>query len=179
VINTKLAIVIVLLIMTGCARGNQGPQWYEHYGIQRATLNSEESIAKLIELSYEGSQRTRYDAVSLLLKHPPYKPEVAEAISNYAIKQGEKLNVRLARRLVNGGAGKYAVKPLLKALSGKSGRTRANAAKYLGMIGADATEALPLLEIVSQHDERGVERIASAAIRKIKVAEALKTTTAQ
>lgn len=75
----------------------------------------------------------------------------------------------MARKLINTGKGKQAVKPLIQLLrTSPRGRTRINAIKYLGVIGADAAEALPVLEIISKNDTLMIARYASSAIRRIK-----------
>lgn len=98
---------------------------------------------------------------------------MSDQINHYADTQDEEEVLNMARGLINGGSGKQAVRPLVVLLGSKSAKTRAYAAKYLGSIGSDAAEALPVLEIISKHDKIKVQRMASIAIRKIMVDQAI------
>ena len=80
----------------------------------------------------------------------------------------------MARKLINSGKGKQAVKPLIQLLRSPTGRTRINAIQYLGAIGADAAEALPDLEIISKNDKLMIARYANSAISKIKAGQDMK-----
>jgi hypothetical protein len=63
--------------------------------------------------------------------------------------------------------GKEAVKPLLEALKGKDKELRANAAYVLGMMGVEASEAVPILITAVKIEDKETRRRAAYALYKI------------
>jgi hypothetical protein len=132
-----------------------------------------ENYGQLLEQPRTASLEPGRTEISRLLKNKPYPPKVASAISDYAVTRDEDEILLLARRLMDGNAEGYAVKPLILALKGKKATTRAKAVRYLGDIGVEAKTAVPLLENVAQHDLIAIRRLADDAIRKIRTDEAV------
>jgi len=132
--------------------------------------SSKNPVSRLIELTQTGDEKSKGAAFETLLDTKPWTPEIADAISKYTMREmNDRGRVKVASYLISGNMGKYAVRPLMKALASRSGGTRVDAIKLLGKIGADAIEAVPALQVVSTNDERGIQKVAKHALSRISI----------
>ena len=159
----SILIFLSLFVLCSCQASIRDSQV-----LSPTVLAAREANRKLIELSKSGDPQAKAAAFNTMMEFKTITPEVAVALDEYGKKElDDRGRLRVAQILAIAGMGKYSVKSLIKLLKNEEGDVRANAAKTLGHIGADAKKALKALKRVASKDEDNIKRIAGNAVRKI------------
>lgn len=159
----SILIFLSLFVLCSCQASIRDSQV-----LSPAELAARQANRKLIELSKSGDPQARAAVFEEMMQWQTITPEVAVALDEYGKKElDDRGRLRVGQTLAIAGMGKYTVKALIELLGNKDGEVRANGAKILGHIGADAKKALKALKRVASKDEDYIKRIAGNAVRKI------------
>ena len=161
----SILIFLSLFVLCSCQASIRDSQV-----LSPAELTAREANRKLIELSKSGDPQERAAAFEEMMQFQTktITPEVAVALDEYGNKElDDRGRHRVGQTLAIAGMGKYTVKSLIELLGNKDGEVRANAAKTLGHIGAEAKKALKAMKRVASKDEDNIKRIAGNAVKKI------------
>jgi HEAT repeat protein len=159
----SILIFLSLFVLCSCQASIRDSQV-----LSPTELAAREANRKLIELSKSADPQERAAAFEEMMQLQTITPAVAVALDEYGNKElDDRGRLRVGQTLAIAGVGKYTVKSLIELLGNKDGEVRANAAKILGHIGAEAKKALKALKRVASKDEDYIKRIAGNAVRKI------------